>query len=356
MKILLVETTQFHPSSPLFLEALDEIQAQGEYLYAFFDEGPFLEPVERSFFHKIAYRVLGRRPITFWALNTRLKSICMRLCPDVVFIVKGAYVSPSTLKDIKGKTGAFLVNYATDDPFNPAVTTQCLRSGIPEYDMYVCTKKAILDDVRRKGAKQTGYVPFGYKPSLHFPETPSSLNEQARFDSDVVFIGGCDRDRIPYFETLVRAIPYLRLHLYGGYWGQHSVLRVYHKGFAVGRDYRLALGGSKIAVNLVRRSNRDDHVMRTFEIPACQAFMLAERTTEHVSMFEEGREIACFSSPDELVDQVRYYLAHESERVRIAQAGHQKVTHEKYTFKDRMEQILQMIELGQSGHKSKDET
>ena len=44
-------------------------------------------------------------------------------------------------------------------------------------------------------------------------------------------------------------------------------LRRYHGGFAVGRDYRLALSCTKVAPCLVRRSNRDGHVMRTFERP-----------------------------------------------------------------------------------------
>ena len=32
-----------------------------------------------------------------------------------------------------------------------------------------------------------------------------------KIDIDVVFIGGCDQDRVPYMEALIKSIPSLRL-------------------------------------------------------------------------------------------------------------------------------------------------
>jgi spore maturation protein CgeB len=103
----------------------------------------------------------------------------------------------------------------------------------------------------------------------------------------------------------------------------------------------MALGGAKIGVNLIRRETRDDHVMRTFEGPACGAFMLNERTDEHLELFEEGTEATYFASPEELVDKVRYYLAHDSERERIRAAGHAKIVASSHTYKNRLIEILQ---------------
>jgi glycosyltransferase involved in cell wall biosynthesis len=200
-----------------------------------------------------------------------------------------------------------------------------------------------MPDVQAAGCPRVIFVPFGYKPTVHYPEKPAAPEEHTRFDSDVVFIGGCDADRVPYFEALVKGLPNLRLHLYGGYWDRHSLLRRYYRGFALGRHYRLALGAAKIALNLVRRANRDRHVMRSFEIPACGAFMLAERTEEHLEWFEEGKEAAYFDSPDELVEKVRYYLSRDDERQRIAEAGHRKVTLGGHTYKARLIQILEAV-------------
>jgi spore maturation protein CgeB len=76
------------------------------------------------------------------------------------------------------------------------------------------------------------------------------------------------------------------LALYEGFWDRSASLRRYWRGFALGGDFRMALGGTKVAGNLVRRANLDGHVIRSFEIPACGAFMLAERTAEHLALFE----------------------------------------------------------------------
>jgi len=118
-------------------------------------------------------------------------------------------------------------------------------------------------------------------------------------------------------------------------------LRQYARGLVWGRDYRLAVGGAKIAVNLVRHANRDDHVMRTFEIPACGGFMLTERSSTHEELFHEDHEAGFFSSPDELVDKVGSYLAHHEERAMIAAAGHRKITQGRHTYGDRLAEIIE---------------
>lgn len=338
MRVLLVGSGKFYHVGAFFRKALEEL----DYEYTFVDEGKFLQPLQRSLIHKVAYRLLGRRPLTFWAFNKELLQKVQEFQPDVVLVTKGAHISPRTLHMIKKETGAFLVNYATDDPFNPRVSTRDLVKGIPFYDLYVCTKRAIMEDVRRAGCQNVVFVRFGYEPTLHFPEKPGTPEEIERFSSDVVFIGNADEDRVPYFEALAK-IPGLTLRLYGGYWDRHPLLRRYHQGFALGRDYRLALGGAKIAICLVRRANRDGHCMRTFEIPACGAFMLAERTEEHLELFAEDREAAYFGSHEELVDKVQYYLQREEERQRIAEAGYRRVIIGKNTYRDRLLEILQLV-------------
>jgi len=334
-RLLLVDTTLYAPVSPFFVDAA---RASG-YETLFVDEAPYLRPLETSLVHKIGYRVLHRRPLARWRYNRDLRAAARRFRPDFVIVVKGAYIMPSTLRRIKNDTGAVLVNYATDDPFNKANTTPDLVAGIPEYDVYACTKRAIMDDVRRAGGRAVVYTMFGYNPAIHFPEPPAAGDETRRSHSDVVLIGGADRDRLRDLEPLVEA-GNLDLALYGGYWTRNARFRPFARGFAVGRQYRVALHGAAIALCLVRRANRDGHAMRTFEIPACGAFMLAERTEEHLALFREGHEAAFFGSSEELVSKVRYYLAHADERRRIAQAGYNRVVKGGNTYRDRLSELV----------------
>jgi len=337
MRILLVDTTQYQPTSPLFLDAV----AASGHDYRFVDEGPFLRPLDRSLLHKIGYRLLHRRPLTAWRLNRVLRDEARSFLPDVVLVVKGTYVAPGTLAAIKRETGATLVNYATDDPFNPANATPDLLAAIPHYDLYCSTKRAVMDDLRRAGSRHVAHTFFAYKPDLHFPEAPASAEERRRFAADVAFVGGADEDRLPYANAIA-ALPGVGLALYGGYWRRYPHLAASVRGFVTGREYRLALGGAKIALCLVRRANRDGHVMRTFEIPACGAFMLAEDTDEHRELFTPDVDAAFFRSPADLANQIRHYLAHDLDRQRIAQAGHRRITTGGNTYGDRLAQILAM--------------
>jgi spore maturation protein CgeB len=344
VRILLYDTSAHYPASPLFLDALRQLSRQNPRdAYELVDEERF-SLTGPSIAGRIVARLLPIGRLERKALNQALVERATVFRPDAILICKGSMVAPETLGKIKAITGATLVNYATDDPFNCRVSNSDIVRSIPQYDLYVCTKRAIMDDVRAARCPNVVYLPFGYKPAVHFPEAPDTAEERARFSSDVAFIGGSDQDRMPYFTALVNAIPELKLALYGGLWNRVPSLRRYWRGFALGRDYRMALGGTKVALNLVRRANRDGHVMRSFEIPACGAFMLAERTAEHLEILVEGRETAFFNTPEELVEKVRHYLASDTERGRIASAGYEKVTTQGHTYFHRLIQLIDAVQ------------
>jgi hypothetical protein len=366
VRILVFDTSAHSLPWPLFLEELGDLvrESPSRYAYTFVDEAQFLRPRSlttrlvtrvldwttmniadgrrRALAYRAATRVLHyrRHPVSYRDLNRELLEQACSFTPDMVLIVMGFHIDPGTLAAIKEETKAVLVNYATDDPFNGRVGTPQLMKSIPLYDLYLCTKRAIMDDVARAGCRDVRYLRFGFKPRVHFCEIPQTADELKRFAADIAFVGEGDADRLPYFLTLAKELPDVNLALYGGLWNRHPATRRYFRGNVRGRDFRMALGGAKIAVNLIRRENRDDHVMRTFEGPACGAFMLNERTDEHLKLFEEGSEAAYFGSAEELVDKARYYLAHDNERERIRAAGYARVMASGHAYKNRLIDIL----------------
>jgi spore maturation protein CgeB len=338
MRVLYFETTAYYPSSAHFLEPLKALAAERRCGFEFFDEAVYFG-AHRSLAQRITTRLMGGRPASYWLLNREFLARARSFKPDLILIGKGRYLAPRTIRAIKQSTGAKLVNWASDDPFNPQNSSNGLRQSIPFYDLYISPRRAALDDIRRAGCPRVVYLPFGYKPEVHFPEC-AAASDAGRFACDVAFIGGADPDRAPYFERLLRDLPNLRLRLYGSNWNRYPRLRAHWRGEVFGREFRLAASGAAIVVNLVRRANRDDHVMRTFELPACGAFVLGERTLTHGELFEEGKEAVFFDSAAELVDQVRAWLPRDHERQLIADAGRRKVVEGHNSYADRLREIF----------------
>ena len=67
--------------------------------------------------------------------------------------------------------------------------------------------------------------------------------------------------------------------------------------------------------------------------------MLHERTPELQEFFDEGKEVACFGSAQELAQRIQHYLAHPQEREAIARAGHARCV-PAYSYDNRVKQIL----------------
>jgi spore maturation protein CgeB len=88
-------------------------------------------------------------------------------------------------------------------------------------------------------------------------------------------------------------------------------------------DLGTVLASTRIALN-ISRTISDGANMRSFEIPAAGTFQLALYSDEMAALFEEGREIVLFRTFEEAHDKAAYYLAHETERETIAQAGRRR--------------------------------
>src|ERR1019366_10514668 len=113
--------------------------------------------------------------------------------------------------------------------------------------------------------------------------------------------------------------------------------------------YTKAIAASKICLGLMREtqlgsSDGDLTAMRTYEIPAVGTFMLHERNSEVAEMLREDVDCGMFGSTDELVDKVQYYLAHETERRRIAESGRARIRRDGHSYDDRVRHILAYFE------------
>ena len=87
---------------------------------------------------------------------------------------------------------------------------------------------------------------------------------------------------------------------------------------------------------------------RNFEVPGCGGFMLTEGADDLDRYYENGKEVVCFAGRDDLVEKVRHYLEHDSERAAIAKAGHER-TMSDHTYAIRFKDIFRRMGFGDAG-------
>ncbi len=279
----------------------------------------------------------GQRPLRLREFSKQVTEDCRKDPPRWLLSTGIAPLDDEALKTI-GQIGVKRLNYLTDDPWNPHFRTAWFFEALKSYDHVFSVRRSNLDDLSRQGCRSVEYLPFGYDPNLFYPEEPPA-GEKEKLSSDILFAGGADADRVPYITALIRGK--FRLALYGGYWERYPETRPHGRGLADSRILRQALGQAKTALCLVRRANRDGHAMRTFEIPAVGACMLAEDTSEHRDIFgEDGRTVSYFKNQSEMVEKLRWLLDRDEERHRLGKAAQRIILDGRNTYKDRLRFIL----------------
>jgi len=173
-------------------------------------------------------------------------------------------------------------------------------------------------------------------------------SEVDKYSYDVVFIGSVAKihsnrwdilellantyDNFVFFGYAVEQVP-----------SQYTFIKKY-KGAIWTDEYVKVINGSKIILNLFL----DDYSkvksgvnLRTFEIPACQAFELSQYIPGLENFFEIGKDIETFKDNNELIEKIDFFLKNEKERKIIAKSGCNKVV--EFTFENQIKNILEYI-------------
>jgi spore maturation protein CgeB len=284
-----------------------------------------------------------RRPPRLRAFSAAVVRACRRFQPDLLLVTGIAPLDASALAAI-GSLGIVRVNFLTDDPWNPVHDAPWFMQILPLYDYVFSPRRANLADLEAAGCRAVAYLPFAYNPRIHFVDPPATAAEQRRFSCDVMFAGGADPDRLPWMAALIRQ--QFQPALYGGYWERYPLTRRYARGHADGATLRKAVAGAGTVLCLVRRANRDGHVMRSFEVPAMGGCMLAEDSAEHRAIFgAAGEAVVYFRSTDEMIDQLRWLLAHPMERRQLAHNAHRRIIDGEHSYADRLGYVLRRLDL-----------
>lgn len=272
--------------------------------------------------------------------------------PDLVWAEKQEFLRPETIAEL-GRS-AKLAHF-TPDPYFTLTwkRTALMDEAMGLFDVLVYCKTYEREHYEALG-KPLIYMPLGFCDEVHRP-LPS---DDPRWHCGIGFLGGWEPRREAMLHPLAAAG--LDLKVWGGYWDflgdgrwtlrRHIILRqlaggepfrihedallaACHQGGEVyDDDYARALTGACIGLGFLRKVCGDQHTTRTFEIPACGSMLLADRTEEHQSFFEEGAEAEFFSSSEELTDKAVFYSRNDAARQKIAEGGYRRCINSRYAY------------------------
>ena len=282
----------------------------------------------------LSWHLADRRPLHLNRFSNELVKACARAKPEILIATGMAPLTESALRALR-QLGIVSVNYSTDDPWNPAMRSHWHLRALPSYDLVFSPRRSNLDDFQRLGCPKVHYLPFGYDETL-FASPVQSGDTPAH---DVLFVGGADADRAAFMTEFMRHGPPVAVA--GGYWERYPAFRAYALGTKPPEVIRALTAAAKVNLCLVRRANRDGHVMRSFEIAAAGGCMLAQDTDEHREIFgPEGEAVVYFRDAKEAAQRARALLCDSSERKRLAAGLHRRIVGGAHTYAHRLATML----------------
>lgn len=263
--------------------------------------------------------------------------------PDLVFAMAQAPLNHQALKRLRrdGVTTAmwFVEDYRLFTYW---------KSFAPFYDIFaVIQKEPFIDELAQIGQPNALYLPLAAQPDFHKPLELSSV-EQRKFGSDVSFMGAGYPNRRIAFRELVNH----DFKIWGNEWDGDHVLEplLQFKGARVSPEECVKIfNATKINLNLHSSIQAQELVTcgdfvnpRTFELAACGAFQLVDKRSLLPESFEEN-ELATFSSMDELLSKIDYFIKNPDEREAYAQKAQARVQKD-HTYRARMNQLLEFTQ------------
>ncbi|MEK6828750.1 MAG: glycosyltransferase [Nanoarchaeota archaeon] len=254
--------------------------------------------------------------------------------PDVLFIFDFHYFTPEFLKAARKYVGKIVgcINAPIYVPDRFFKSYDMLFSPFPHYvEMF------------QKMGISSAYFPFAFEPTIL-----KEVGDKERIH-DCVFIGGLSKgvDKIPFFEELAKKVNVK-------FWGHMNpplspaspILSTY-QGTAWGIDMYKILAQSKIVINrhVIKHesfSSKYADNVRLYESTGMGCLLITDWKKNLGELFEIGKEVETYRTLDELVEKVRYYLTHDKEREKIAQAG-QKRTLRDHTYEERSKKLSEII-------------
>ncbi len=292
-------------------------------------------------YFKKAFQRNGHK--TIWIKFSRIKSylgknLATNICDKIISLFKadllffhGRDISYELLTRVKERMPA--VMYFDD----------CLkgisRSNFEELiklarqaDIMYLTNRGEIPQYQKHGVNAK-FVTGGCDPDAHYKvEKPGKF-----YQSEVAFIGKVNTPERT--ECMLEVGKHFDLKLWGRGWekvGLHSQMKDVYAA-----EYRKICAGAKIILGWNIDPTIDLYFSnRTWYTLGCGGFLLTAYSPSLEELFCRKRELDWFETIEECCEKISYYLQHDQERKKIAEAGYH-LAHNKYSYADLVKKITE---------------
>ena len=161
---------------------------------------------------------------------------------------------------------------------------------------------------------------------------------------DVTFIGRPKSDRNEVIKYLLDNG--IKVTLFGWDWYKYPEFAKVYNGPLSQEDYAKVINQSKINLSPSKAGYSEQRTQynmkgRYYEVSLCKSFQLVEKFPTLLKFFNE-KEMGMYSSQEEMLEKIKYYLKNEKEREKIAEAAYKK-TITKYNREKNLIEIFTEI-------------
>lgn len=256
---------------------------------------------------------------------------------DLIWTDKAVYLTQETTRVLRGKTDC-MIHYTPDPAFTFHRSPHFINS-LKYYDLAVTTKSYEWSHYKKHLPEDSLlFIPQGITLP---PVIPGKTEGEKK--KGMVFIGHYEKERGEIIrELLINEVP---VAIAGIKWGSFVNKRkpdpfLTYLGTGIyGSDYFHTLGSYQFGWGALSRWVPEKHTTRTFEIPACGTALVSERNEEICSFFSE-EEAILYSSPEEMIGKMKYFMAHRAELEEVTRKGHAKMAGGRFCYENQLRAVL----------------
>ncbi len=256
--------------------------------------------------------------------------------PDIVFVLSMEGLNADTVRGMR-KFAPNAVFVGRDGDWYPAKNKERMKIA-KEMDIVIATNAGEwLMDYKKAGVRTCAFLPCPCDPDIQHP-----YEFDNRLKSDIIFTGKAEHSKHkdksdPDRYAIVKKISDMpNAKVYGAI----------DNPKIEGIDIFRAISNAKIALSINAVNNiRMYHSDRLVNCLSCGTFVLAKRVPDSDLLFKDGVHLRYFDNAEEFFELADWYIKHDDERLKIAEAG-MKRAHSEFSCEKIAQHLMDLIETG----------